>query len=68
MLCKWWDFDPGCYASSNDTPGDAWSELCSKDHGADGWGWRLSGTSTTTDELRKQLLTAETCPDFEEVP
>lgn len=83
VLCKHFLFDAGHADYSDVTPGYDWSMECNIHLDRDGkriilaegeflpsyWElrWYLSGHDVTEDQLRTTLLTAETCPDFEEV-
>ena len=60
ILCKHMRFDCGEDDLSDATPGYDWSSRC-------GFGrWLMSGTNVTTLEYRHNLLSANTCPQFEE--
>lgn len=58
ILCKEMYFDLGEPDWSDVTLGVDWYSCCSKDH------WRVSGCDVTWEDYRKNLLTAEKCPDF----
>jgi hypothetical protein len=60
ILCKHWflDYDEGY---SEWTPGVGFYTECAKEH------WVLTGPGTKQREFRDKILTAETCPDYEEV-
>lgn len=59
ILCKHMRFDAGSPGYSQYTPGTNWSSECAKGH------WEMYGCDASQDEYCRNLLTAETCPDFE---
>lgn len=60
--CQHWDFDPGCGAYSDLTPGESWAMRCKKSH------WYLCGYSTKQRDVEAAMEKAETCPDYIERP
>jgi hypothetical protein len=53
-------FDSGEDVQSPDTPGTEWSSSCNLHH------WEMSGDRVTMEIYRRNLMSAETCPDFAE--
>lgn len=58
--CWHWSFYSGDATWSEVTPGTDWWMLCSKEH------FHINGEFLNGDDLRKELLRAQTCDDFDE--
>ena len=58
--CSHWYFHSGYSDWSEVTPGENWSMGCSKDH------FLIGGEDSIEGELRKELMRARDCKDFEE--
>lgn len=61
VLCVHIHLDQAESGYSEYTPSTDGCLECRKSH------WYISMSSNTTEDLRKALLTARTCPDFKEV-
>ena len=58
--CIHWYFQSGESAWSEQTPGFNWFMGCNKEH------FIIDGDDTADGEIRKELLRAPTCKDFED--